>query len=153
MTSRLAGRDSSEGFCWQWITHTFARVAHRFLMSARVGASKSRAEAQSAQAQSSGGFSKQPLRLPRLAHKNDTMGTHGTRGTNYLALQIKQLEGARALLEVSCETQIAQLRLTLSGWRRNLRIVEKGAYRFRRKYSRLEGMPGVHTTRNRSGTT
>ncbi len=104
-----------KAFAGSGSTHTSARVAHRFLMSARVGASKSRAEAQSTQAQSSGGFSKQPLRLPRLAHKNETMGTHGTRGTNYLALQIKQLEGAMALLEVSCETQIAQLRLTLSG--------------------------------------
>jgi hypothetical protein len=27
-----------------------------------------------------------------------------------------------------------------------------GAYRFRRERSRLGGMPGVHTTRNRRGT-
>jgi hypothetical protein len=41
--------------------------------------------------------------------------------------------------------------LTLARAGRNLNG-SVGAYRFRRERLRLGGMPGVHTTRNRSGT-
>src|SRR5437588_12837272 len=54
--------------------------------------------------ESSGGFPRQALRLPRLAQKNETMGTRGTHGTNYLSQGIKELQRASRLLNVSRET-------------------------------------------------
>ena len=46
---------------------------------------------------------------------------------------------------------VVAARLTPAAAGRNLKW-SVGAYRFRRERLRLEGMPGVHTTRNRSGT-
>ncbi len=47
-----------------------------------------------------GVFPKQPLRLPRLAQKNETMGTDGTRGTNYFSHGINELR--RRVAQANC---------------------------------------------------
>src|SRR5207245_10105229 len=49
-------------------------------------------------------FPKQTVRLPRLAQKNETMGTRGTHGTNYLLQGIKELQRGSRRLNVSRET-------------------------------------------------
>src|SRR5437773_12557941 len=49
-------------------------------------------------------FPKQTVRLSRLGQKNETMGTRGTHGTNYLSQGIKELPRRSRRLNVSRET-------------------------------------------------
>src|SRR5207253_8770986 len=46
-------------------------------------------------------FARQTLRLPRLAQKNETMGTRGTHGTNYFSQGINELQRRSPRLNVS----------------------------------------------------